>query len=78
MGQEQFIAMMPYIIADLVGMITEKKGITESEAISRLYESNLYADLECEDTKVWHYSTEMLYSLFTEEEQTGSVRYPDV
>ena len=78
MGQEQFIAMMPYITADLVGMIADKKGISEDEAIARLYASKLYSDLEHEDTKVWQYSTEMLYSLFENEEQTGSIRYPDV
>ena len=38
----------------------------------------LYAALEQEETKVWQYSTEMLYSLFEQEEQTGSICYPDV
>lgn len=78
MEREQFIAMMPYITADLVGMIADKKGISESEAITKLYASGLYSDLEKEETKVWQYSTEMLYSLFENEEQTGTVHYPDV
>lgn len=78
MEQEQFIAIIPYITADLVGMIADKKGISETEAVTKLYESNLYSDLEREETKVWQYSTEMLYSLFEGELKTGSVRYPDV
>lgn len=78
MEREQFIAIMPYIISSLVGMIAKKKGIPENEAIIRLYESKLYSALEREETKVWHYSTEMLYSLFEGEEKTGSVSYPDV
>lgn len=78
MEREQFIAIMPYIISSLVGMIAEKKCISENEAIIRLYESKLYSALEREETKVWHYSTEMLYSLFENEEKTGSVSYPDV
>ncbi len=78
MEREQFVAIMPYIISSLVGMIAEKKGISENEAIIRLYESKLYSALEREETKVWHYSTEMLYSLFEGEEKTGSVSYPDV
>ena len=52
MGQEQFAAIMPYISADLVGMIAKKKNISENDAITKLYNSKLYATLEQEDTKV--------------------------
>lgn len=78
MGQEQFIAIMPYISADLVDMISKKMGITENEALDKLYASDLYVALEQENTKVWQYSTHMLYSLFEQEEQTGILTYPDV
>lgn len=78
MTQEQFIAMMPYISSDLVGMIATKNNITEDEAITKLYASKLYALLEQEDTKLWQYSTDMLYSLFEQENQTGTIMFPDV
>lgn len=78
MGQEQFAAIMPYISADLVGMIAQKTGISEPEAITKLYNSKLYAALEQEDTKVWQYSTDMLFSLFEQEERTGKIEFPDV
>lgn len=78
MGHEQFIAIMPYISSDLVGMIATKNNITESEAISKLYASKLYAMLEQEETKLWQYSTNMLYSLFEQEEKTGNIAFPDV
>lgn len=78
MGQEQFIAMMPYISADLVSLITEKQGISEEDAIKKLYSSKLYAFLEKEDTKIWQYSTHMLYSLFEQEEKDGTIQFPDV
>ena len=78
MGQEQFVAIMPYISADLVGMIAKKKNISENDAITKLYNSKLYSALEDESTKVWHYSTDMLYSLFEQEEQTGKFEFPDV
>ena len=78
MGQEQFEAIMPYISADLVDMISKKKKLTEEEAISRLYSSRLYESLENEETKVWQYSTQMLYSLFEQEEKTGTILFPDV
>ena len=73
MGQEQFAAIMPYISADLVGMIAKKKNISENDAITKLY-----ATLEQEDTKVWQYSTDMLYLLFKQEEKTGKIEFPDV
>ena len=78
MGHEQFVAIMPYISADLVNMIAQKQNITEAGALNKLYSSRLYGLLEKEETKVWQYSTDMLYSLFVKEEQTGSLVFPDV
>jgi len=78
MGQDKFAAMMPYISADLIYMIVSKQGISEVDAIKKLYCSKLYAALEKEETKVWHYSTQMLYSLLEQEEKTGDIQFPDV
>ena len=78
MGQEQFVALMPYISADLVAMIAAKQNINGEEAIKKLYSSKLYEILEDEETKVWQYSTDMLYSLFVQEETTGKIEFPDV
>ncbi|NLB42171.1 MAG: hypothetical protein GX815_07895 [Clostridiales bacterium] len=78
MRQEQFTAIMPYISADLIGMISRKQSVSEEEAIKKLYASRLYADLEQEETKVWQYSTLMLYFLFEQEQNTGTIQYPDV
>lgn len=78
MGQEEFAAMMPYISTDLVAMIVKNQSITEKEAIKKLYSSKLYAMLEKEETKVWQYSTQMLYTLFEQEEELGAIHFPDV
>ena len=78
MGNEQFVAIMPYISADLIKMISKKQGISEIEAINKLYSSKLYAMLEKEETKVWQYSTDMLYALFIQEEETGTLSFPDI
>lgn len=78
MVQEQFEAIMPYVSADLVGIIAKKERITIEEAITKLYASELYEMLENEETKIWQYSTEMLYSLFEQEEKTGTICFPDV
>ena len=78
MGQEQFIAMMPYITDDLAAMIAQKQNLSETDAVTKLYNSQLYALLEQEETKIWQYSTDMLYSLFLQEQQTGTITFPDV
>lgn len=78
MGQEQFNAIMPVISADIVKMIAEKRNVSEKDAIKLLYVSKLYAALEKEETKVWQYSTPMLYSLLEQEWNSGTIRYPDV
>ena len=69
MGQEQFVLMMSNISAVLVAKIAEKQNISDAEALEKLYSSKLYSLLEQEDTKVWQYSTDMLYSLYEQELQ---------
>lgn len=78
MSQEKFLAMMPYISADLIYMIISIEGLSEEEAIMKLYSSKLYSLLENEETKVWQYSTPMLYSLLQQELETGEIHFPDV
>lgn len=77
MGHDQFAALMPYIITDLAKMIANKQNLSEKDAIIKLYSSKLYEFLEIEETKVWHYSTPMLYSLLEQEEKTGKIEFPD-
>ena len=78
MGEEQFAAIMPYICSDLASMISNEQKISEEEAVNRLYSSKLYALLEDEKTKVWQYSTRMLYSLYEQERKSGNIEFPDV
>lgn len=78
MEQEQFAKLMPHIILDLVTMIAEKQNLSNAQARRKLYNSNLYKLLEKEETKLWYYSTHMLYSLFEQEEKLGIIRFPDV
>lgn len=78
MIQKQFNTIIPLISADVVKMIVQKKNISEKEAIMLLYSSKLYEALEKEDTKLWQYSTSMLYSLLEQEWNNGTIHYPDV
>lgn len=78
MSKEQFEALIPYISADLIKLIADKESISHDDAILRLYSSKLYELLEDEETKVWQYSSEMLYALLKQEEETGTIVFPDV
>ena len=78
MGQEQFQAILPFISADLIFMIAEKEQISERDAYFKLYSSKLYALLEQEQTKVWQYSTPLLYKLLQQQQLTGGIGFPDV
>lgn len=78
MDQAKFVAIMPKISADLVDYIAMQQKIGEEEALQQLYASVLYSELEKEDTKLWHYSTPMLYQLFIQGERMGRLEYPDV
>ena len=78
MDQVQFRNLLPLISIDLVSYIVEMEHISGEEAIKELYSSKLYEALEEEETKVWQYSTPMLYTLFLQEKQIGNIEYPDV
>ncbi len=78
MDSKSFVVMMPTIISSLSEMIAKKQLISEEDATKRLYNSKLYEYLEKEETKVWHYSTLMLYNLYVEGEEKGKIDFPDV
>ena len=77
MEKAKFAAIFPFICADLANMISKEENITE-EAISSLYASDLYAQLEKEETKLWQYSTPMLCQMYRKSIETGEIQYPDI
>ncbi len=78
MTKDLFEVLLPIVSADLVDMIAERRSVSNDEAIRLLYTSQLYALLEDEETKVWYYSTPMLYSLLEQEWDSGTICFPDV
>jgi len=78
MSQDQFTALMPYIVSDLVSLIAESDQLPENVAMEKLYNSQLYKLLEQEELKLWQYSSHMLYSLFRQEQKTGNISFPEV
>lgn len=77
MDEKKLIALLPEITSAVVDFISSRDGMTEDEAIRSLYSSKLYQDLENEETKVWQFSTETLYSLYRQEKKTGKIEYPE-
>ena len=77
MGADQFAAMLFMLVPQVVQIIAERHGISEEEATSRLYNSRLYELLETEETKLWHYSPLMLFTMFDEETRTGNITFPE-
>ncbi len=64
-------------IPRLIHTMMEKQNITEKEALTALYGSELYRQLEREETKLWHLSVLTLYHLWLEEKETGKITYPE-
>ena len=77
MDNKQFETVLPIIVASLVDMVAMKNDFSEDEALNNLYSSSLYAALENEETKVWHYSVAKLYELYKLETETGRLELPE-
>ena len=78
MDKSKFDAVFSIISAALVEKIATELNLSDKEAITELYSSQLYQILEREETKLWQYSTEKLFEMFLEERNNGSIRFPQV
>ncbi|MCL2233412.1 MAG: hypothetical protein FWB99_10105 [Treponema sp.] len=77
MNKAKFEALLPFIVTALLQKIIERKKISHDKAFAYLYNSRLYAVLDDEKTKVWHYSAEKLFLLFDEEMSSGNLELPE-
>lgn len=64
---------MPQIIS----LITKNYAYDEMTAVNEFYKSDLYALLEEEDTKLWHFSPLTLFNMFDEEKKNGAFEIPE-
>jgi hypothetical protein len=60
-------------VKSLASWIADEYGMTEQEAISEFYRSQLYSLLSDENTKVWWFSTPVLIELYKQERQAGTL-----
>lgn len=77
MDRRKFDAIFPIICAAITKKIIIHYQLAEDEAILILRESELYAMLEEEETKVWQYSNEKLFYLYKDEIRNGKLVLPN-
>ena len=66
-NQENLHLIIPSKVSWLVGMLVDRNGMTITEAIRKVYTSNLYKKLKIEKTKMWHLGPVALYQELQEE-----------
>lgn len=77
MSEKGIKGMLELIVPPLLRLIMEKQLLTEKEALTQLYTSELYRQLEREETKLWHLSIPTLYEMWLEEKESGHITYPE-
>ena len=77
MKDEKFGAVMGILVPQVLRLITENYAYDEMTAANEFYSSDLYALLEQEDTKLWHFSPLTLFNMFDEEKKTCSFTIPE-
>ena len=77
MTAKEFESLMYIITAHTVDKIVARTGWSEDEAMLSFLRSQVYAVLEQEESKAWHFSTTMLAQLFLDE-QNGCLVWPEV
>ena len=64
--QRNLRSILPGKIVRLVTLISEKRGVPNMEALREFYSSEVYRNLEREETKYWWMSPEQLSDLTIE------------
>ena len=77
MNKEKFEAMLILIVPQVIHLILENYKWDEITAADNFYSSKVYAVLEKEDTKLWHFSPLTIFNMFEEEQKTGSFAFPE-
>ena len=77
MNDEKFTAVMGVLVEQVVHLITENYAYDELTASNAFYNSEVYALLEQEETKLWHFSPLTLFNMYDEEKKTGNFEIPE-
>ena len=78
MNEEKYSALLSMAIVPLVvDIIVREEHMSDVEAINVFYQSETYALLEKEETKIWHYSPLTIYHIWKTERKTGKIELPE-
>jgi hypothetical protein len=77
MPPDKLTGLLTVMIPEIIARISKKNNLSEYAAIELFYKSKLYALLSNERTGLWRYSIPKLYELFTLEQKTGEVLFPE-
>ena len=72
----EFEVILPIKVEGVVEQLIEGRNMQLQDALEYLYSSQLYSLLECEETKIWYYSPQMLLYLLDNEKNTGKLKLP--
>lgn len=73
----KFEAILILLVPQIVQLICMNYHEDKMTASGKFYESKVYALLEQENTKVWHFSPLTLFNLYDEERKTGTFELPE-
>lgn len=77
MQDQKFDAIMTLLVPQILPFIMQNYAVDEIAASKMFYESDVYAILERENTKLWHLSPLSIYTMFDEEQKTGKFEFPE-
>ena len=78
MNEEKYSALLSMaIVPQVVDIIVREEHMSDVEAINVFYQSETYALLEKEETKIWHYSPLTIYHIWKKERKTGKIELPE-
>jgi hypothetical protein len=63
--QSNLYLLLPSKVSRVANMLSEDLGISLLDAIRKVYHSDLYRQLEQEETKLWHEGPVALYNEMT-------------
>ena len=63
--QDNLYLLLPGKVMAVAEMYARHHNVTILDAMRKVYASDMYKRLECEDTKYWHLGTVALYQALT-------------
>ena len=77
MDENKLSVVLSMTVPKIIELILENSKLSELEATEQFYSSQVYALLEDEETKLWHFSPLTLYNMYEEEQKTGKITFPE-